>query len=353
MRFLITGGAGFIGSHLCERLVLEDHEVTALDDLSTGSVDNLSALAGHPRFAFLRGNALDRALVRRAVSMHDHVIHLAAAVGVRRILQDPLSALKVNTDGCDSVLDACAQLKRPVLIASTSEVYGKNEADSLCENADSVLGPASAQRWSYATAKKLDEFLALGYHSAYNTPVVITRFFNIVGPRQSARYGMVLPAFVRAALSGDEIRVFGGGTQTRNFTYIDDCVSALLHLLRNPGANGKIFNIGGSEEVSIGDLARRVRQLTRSSSPIVLIPYEDAYPEGGFEDMRRRVPCICRIQGLTGWAPTTSLDEIISKTIACENDRRDFGGEPSERPDASQRTLRTRSLDVEYWQTTT
>ena len=194
MRFLITGGVGFIGSHLSERLILQGHRVTVIDDLSTGSLDNVAALAGHSRFEFVQGSVLSKSLVRRLVAVSDRVIHLAAAVGVRRILQDPLSSLKTNIDGCDTVLSACAESGRGVLVASTSEVYGKNEAESLCENADSILGPASIERWSYATAKKLDEFLALAYHASYGMPVIVTRFFNIVGPRQSARYGMVLPA---------------------------------------------------------------------------------------------------------------------------------------------------------------
>jgi len=323
MRFLITGGAGFIGSHLSERLILQGHRVTVLDDLSTGSLDNLSALTGHPHFEFVQGSVLSRALVGRLVAASDRVIHLAAAVGVRRILQDPLSSLKINIDGCDNVLSACAESGKGVLIASTSEVYGKNDAESLCENSDSILGPASIERWSYATAKKLDEFLALAYHASYGIPVIVTRFFNIVGPRQSARYGMVLPAFVRSALAGDPIRVFGDGAQTRNFTYVDDCIDALSRLLENPASNGKVFNIGGSEEISIQALAERVRSAADSSSRIEMVSYKDAYPEGSFEDMRRRVPCICLIRGLTGWVPTTSLDAIIRKTIQHETNRRE------------------------------
>jgi UDP-glucose 4-epimerase len=329
MRFLITGGAGFIGSHLSERLILEGHRVTVLDDLSTGSLDNLAALAGHPHFEFVNGSVLSRSLVRRLVATSDRVIHLAAAVGVRRILQDPLSSLKINIDGCDNVLSACAEAGRGVVIASTSEVYGKNEAESLCENADSILGPASIERWSYATAKKLDEFLALAYHASYGIPVIVTRFFNIVGPRQSARYGMVLPAFVRSALAGDPIRVFGDGGQTRNFTYVDDCIDALSRLLDDPAANGKVFNIGGSEEVSMRGLAERVRAAADSSSCIEMVSYETAYPEGSFEDMRRRVPCICLIRGLTGWVPTTSLDSIIRKTIEYEKNRQESNALPS------------------------
>jgi len=321
MNYLITGGAGFIGSHLTERLLSRGDNVTVLDDLSTGSLDNLEAALSNRRLEFLQGSILDQALVRKAASKADFVIHLAAAVGVRRILKDPLSSLKVNVEGAESVLRACADSRVPILLASTSEVYGKNEADSLCEDADSVIGSSSISRWSYATAKKLDEFLGLAYSQTYNVPVVITRFFNIVGPRQSSRYGMVLPKFVRTALANEPIRVFGDGRQTRNFTYVGDCIEALMRLISAPSATGNIFNIGGTEEISILELAQRVKAAARSSSQIVRIPYQEAYPEGGFEDMQRRVPCICKIQNLTGWSPSTSLEEVIRKAVVFEEQR--------------------------------
>ncbi len=321
MKVFITGGAGFIGSHLTERLISDGHSVAVLDDLSTGSLDNLSALPHHPGLQFVEGTILNSCLVRAHVSACDYVVHLAAAVGVRTILEKPLASLKTNVEGSESVLSACQKFGRPVLLASTSETYGKNDADSLCEDADSILGPSSITRWSYAAAKKLDEFLGLAYHASHGLPVTITRFFNIVGPRQSARYGMVLPAFVRAALANQPIRVFGDGGQTRNFTYIDDCIDAILRLMRNPLAAGKIVNIGGAEEISILELAERVKRAARSSSPIVTVPYSEAYPEGGFEDMRRRVPCICRMEALTGWSPTTDLAAIIQRTIVFEQNR--------------------------------
>lgn len=321
MNFFITGGAGFIGSHLAERLLSRGDRVTVLDDLSTGSLDNLEIALGNRHLEFLEGSILDHALVRRLASKADFVIHLAAAVGVRRILQDPLSSLKVNVEGAESVLRACVDSRVPILLASTSEVYGKNEADSLCEDADSVIGSSSISRWSYATAKKLDEFLGLAYSQTYNVPVTITRFFNIVGPRQSSRYGMVLPKFVRAALANEPIRVFGDGKQTRNFTYVGDCIEALMRLISTPSATGNIFNIGGTEEISILELAQRVKAAAHSNSQVVTVPYEEAYPEGGFEDMQRRVPCICKIQGLTGWAPTTSLEEVIRKAVVFEEER--------------------------------
>jgi len=327
MNFFITGGAGFIGSHLTERLLAEGHRVAVLDDLSTGRLENLGSVLSHPRLRFQEDTILNRRAVHAQAADCDYVIHLAAAVGVRTILENPLSSLKTNLDGCQNVLDACAEFGRPVLLASTSETYGKNIADSLCEDADSILGPSSIQRWSYAAAKKLDEFLGLGYHAAHGIPVTITRFFNIVGPRQAARYGMVLPAFVRAALANQPIRVFGDGEQTRNFTYIDDCMDALLRLIRNPLAAGNIFNIGGSEEVSIRELAERVKRAASSSSAIVTVPYDEAYPEGGFEDMRRRVPCICRMEALTGWRPVTDLDSVIRRTIDFERTRQEIGPE--------------------------
>ena len=321
MNFLITGGAGFIGSHLTERLLSQGDNVTVLDDLSTGSLDNLEAALSNRRLEFLQGSILDQALVRKVASKADFVIHLAAAVGVRRILKDPLSSLKVNVEGAESVLRACADSRVPILLASTSEVYGKNEANSLCEDADSVIGSSSISRWSYATAKKLDEFLGLAYSQTYSVPVTITRFFNIVGPRQSSRYGMVLPKFVRTALANEPIRVFGDGRQTRNFTYVGDCIEALIRLISAPSATRNIFNIGGTEEISILELAQRVKAAARSSSQIVRIPYQEAYPEGGFEDMQRRVPCICKIQSLTGWSPSTRLEEVIRKAVVYEEQR--------------------------------
>jgi UDP-glucose 4-epimerase len=315
MKILITGGAGFIGSHLAERLLAGGHQVAVLDDLSTGSMANLHRLRNCPRFAFTQGSIVDRPLVDQLVGEASTVVHLAAAVGVRYILDQPLRSLKTNVQGTDIVLEAAARWGRKILVASTSEVYGKNTDDALCETADSVFGPAAVSRWSYATAKKLDEFLALAYAQTCGLPAIVTRFFNVVGPRQTGRYGMVLPNFVRAALAGEPLRVFGDGRQTRNFTFISDCIEALVRLLDCPAAGGEIFNVGGPQEISICELAERVKRLSGSPSPIVQVPYEEAYPEGSYEDMRRRVPCICKIQKLTGWTPRVAIDEMILATI--------------------------------------
>ncbi len=315
MRVLITGGAGFIGSHLTERMLGEGTRVAVLDDLSTGWIENLRRAFDYPGFEFVEGSVLDRDTVRRLVAESDLVVHLAAAVGVRYVLEHPLPTILTNVDGTHIVLDACAQSRKKVLVASTSEVYGKNPSDALCETADSILGASSLSRWSYATSKKLDEFMALAYASTHGLPVIVTRFFNVVGPRQTGRYGMVVPNFIRAALKNEPIRVFGDGQQTRNFTYVGDCIGALLRLLRSPQAEGEIVNIGSPYEISMLNLAERVRSIAGSSSEIVKVPYDQAYPEGGFEDMRRRVPCICKISRLIGWSPATSLDDTITRTI--------------------------------------
>jgi UDP-glucose 4-epimerase len=259
--------------------------------------------------------------VRPLVAQSDLVVHLAAAVGVRYVLDHPLATIRTNVEGTHIVLDACGHFRKKTLVASTSEVYGKNSSDGLCETADSVFGASSLSRWSYATSKKLDEFLALAYATTHGLPVIVTRFFNIVGPRQAARYGMVLPNFIQAALKDEPIRVFGDGRQTRNFTYVSDCIDALVRLLRSPEAEGEIVNIGSPYEISILNLAERVKSIAGSSSQIVKVPYDQAYPEGGFEDMRRRVPCICKISRLIGWSPALSVNEIITRTIGQARNR--------------------------------
>ena len=315
MKVLITGGAGFIGSHLTERMLLEGDQVTVLDDLSTGWIENLRRAFDYPGFDFVEGSVLDAAAVKLLVEQCDLVVHLAAAVGVRYVLDHPLATIRTNVEGTQIVLEACGRFGKKTLVASTSEVYGKNASDGLCETADSVFGASSLSRWSYATSKKLDEFLALAYATTHGLPVIVTRFFNIVGPRQAGRYGMVLPNFIQAALKDEPIRVFGDGRQTRNLTSVSDCLEALLRLIRTPEAEGEIVNIGSPQEISILNLAERVRSIAGSSSEIVVVPYDQAYPEGGFEDMRRRVPCICKISGLIGWKPTASIDDMIVRTI--------------------------------------
>ena len=313
--YLVTGGAGFIGSHLVDKLIKHADRVLVLDDFSTGSLENLAHLADHPALRIVEGDISDADLVKELVDQVEAVVHLAAAVGVDRIISHPLSSIRSNVLGTEAVLEACASERKFVLLASSSEVYGKNPARLLCEEADSVFGSSTVSRWLYATAKKLDEHLPLAHSAANDLPFVATRFFNIVGPRQSYRYGMVLPRFVRSALAGEPLLVHGDGRQTRNFTYIDDCIEALCMLLECTAARGEIVNVGAPGESSILDLANRVKHLTGSDSPVQLVPYAQAFPEGNFEDMRARVPCACKIQSLTGWLPRTSLDEMITATI--------------------------------------
>ncbi len=286
--------------------------------MSTGSLANLEQLFDQPGFEFVEGNILDERLVHRLVERCDVVVHLAAVVGVRYVLTHPLETLQANVSGTANVLEAARRSRTKVLIASSSEVYGKNESKLLCETADSVLGPSSMGRWAYATTKKMDEFMAIAYASHYGVPAVITRFFNVAGPRQNGRYGMVLPCFVRAALAGTPIRVFGDGRQTRNFSFISDVIDALCGLLECKEAEGEIFNIGGTEEISIRKLAELVKATAGSRSPIITVPYHQAYPETGFEDMRRRVPCLCKIRQLTGWQSVTPVQQMIRETLAWE-----------------------------------
>jgi UDP-glucose 4-epimerase len=314
MKALITGGAGFIGSHLAEALLRDAHEVVALDDLSTGSVENLRAVQDHPRFALHVGSVRDEGLVQKLVGEVDLVYHLAAAVGVRLILERPVETIETNIVGTEMVLRAAAPGKTPVVLASTSEVYGKNDAVPLDEEDDRILGPTTKSRWSYACSKAIDEFLALAYHRERGVPVVIVRFFNTVGPRQTGRYGMVVPRFTRQALDGEPITVYGDGRQSRAFTDVEDAVRATIALSTSPAAVGEVFNVGTSEEVTIGELAERVRRLAGSRSPIVFVPYEEAY-QRGFEDLRRRVPRIAKAERVVGYQPRVPLDETLRRVI--------------------------------------
>lgn len=324
LRFLITGGAGFIGSHLAEHLLGQGHQVFLLDDLSTGSMENIRHLKQHEGMQYFLDRIENRQLVAELVDECDIVVHLAAAVGVRLIVESPVRTIETNVDGTQLVLNAASKKKKLVFIASTSEVYGKNTKVPFDEEADLVLGPTTKGRWSYAASKALDEFLALSYWREKKVPVVVGRFFNTVGPRQTGRYGMVVPNFVRQALAGEPITVYGDGQQSRCFGYVKDAVEAVARLLATDAAVGEVVNIGNDQEITIEGLAKVVKQRTASESPIQFIPYDQAY-EPGFEDMFRRVPCVAKLQRLTGYRPTTPLHEIIDQVIAYESQRRPNG----------------------------
>ncbi|HEX2501627.1 MAG TPA: NAD-dependent epimerase/dehydratase family protein [Methylomirabilota bacterium] len=314
MRALITGGAGFIGSHLTEALLAAGHEAIVLDDLSTGRVENLAAVKGHPRLELTEGSVMDEALVRKLMAGADVVYHLAAAVGVRLILDQPVGTIETNIVGTETVLRMARETRPRVVLASTSEVYGKNDRVPLSEEDDRVLGPTTKSRWSYACSKAIDEFLGLAYHREYQLPVTIVRFFNTIGPRQTGRYGMVVPRFVRQALDGGPITVYGDGHQSRCFTDVEDAVRATIALSLAAQAVGEVFNVGTTHELTIGALAERVRALAGSASPIVLVPYEEAY-QPGFEDLRRRVPDIRKAERIAGYRPRVSLDETLKRVI--------------------------------------
>ena len=314
MKAVVTGGAGFIGSHLCDHLIAQGHQVTVLDDLSTGSTDNLTQLASEPGFRFVRGDILDRELVDSLVCEADIVYHLAAAVGVYNIVDNPLRSLRINLHGTENVVEAAVRHRVAYLVASTSEVYGKNDADGLKENDDRIYGAPTKSRWSYAAAKGLDELVAYVHGSESGVPCVITRFFNVVGPRQTGRYGMVVPRFVDQALSGEPITVYGTGTQRRCFGSVYDVVPAMARLMETPKAYNQAINLGGQEEVSIKGLADRVVELTGSKSAITYVDYEHAYGEG-YEDMQRRYPDTSLAAGLIGYAPTRDLNDIIDSLV--------------------------------------
>jgi UDP-glucose 4-epimerase len=314
VKALITGGAGFIGSHLAERLLELGHDVLVLDNLSTGSIENITHLKGHKKFSYVIDSVTSESLLAEMVDSSDVVFHLAAAVGVKLIVEQPVHTIETNVHGTEVVLKHANKKKKLVFIASTSEVYGKSADVPFRESADVVLGPSAKHRWAYACSKLIDEFLALAYWKEKKLPVVIVRLFNTVGPRQTGQYGMVLPTFVRQALSGHPITVFGDGMQSRSFTYVSDVVDALIALSSERRAIGEVFNIGNTGEISIGELAQRVKTMTGSDSPIRLIPYDEAY-EAGFEDMPRRVPDISKLRALIGYEPRVPLDEIIRRVI--------------------------------------
>jgi UDP-glucose 4-epimerase len=315
MKVLITGGAGFIGCHLAERLLALGHDVRVLDNLSTGSIDNIERLKTTKGFSYVIDSVTNEPLLAELIDQSDVVFHLAAAVGVKLIVEQPVHTIETNVHGTEVVLKHANKKKKLVFIASTSEVYGKSADIPFRESADLVLGPSAKHRWAYACSKLIDEFLALAYWKERKLPVVIVRLFNTVGPRQTGQYGMVLPTFVRQALAGQPITVFGDGTQSRSFTYVGDVIDALVALASEPRAIGEVFNIGNTDEVSIRELADRVKAMTGSDSPIQYIPYDQAY-EAGFEDMPRRVPEISKLNALIGYAPKVGLDEIIRRVIA-------------------------------------
>ena len=307
---LITGGAGFIGSHLADALLAQGHRVLAIDDLSTGRLDNIRHLLDNPDFHFARASITDGIVFDRLASQADIIVHLAAAVGVKLVVERTVHTIKTNVMGTEAVLQVALRYGCRVLIASTSEVYGKSKKFPFSEEDDVLLGTTSKSRWAYAASKMVDEFLSLAYQREYDLPVVPFRLFNTVGPRQTGRYGMVIPRFVGQALRGEPITVYGDGTQSRCFCDVSDAVEAIIGLAQHPEAPGQVYNIGGSEEVTIRELAERVKVVSESGSEIVHIPYTEAYARG-FEDMRRRVPDTSRIQALLGWRPQLSLDQIL------------------------------------------
>ncbi|MBA2634132.1 MAG: GDP-mannose 4,6-dehydratase, partial [Chloroflexi bacterium] len=302
-------------SHLAERLLGDNTEVFALDDLSTGAMENIEELTSHPRYHYRIGSVMDAPLVAELVDRCDVTVHLAAAVGVRLIVERPVHTIETNVHGTEVVLRAVARKRKPILLASTSEVYGKSAKVPFCEDDDLTLGATQHSRWAYACSKALDEWLALAYAREKGVPVVVTRLFNTVGPRQTGRYGMVLPNLARQALTGEPITVFGTGEQSRCFAHVQDVVEALARLIREPAAVNNVFNVGSDREVTINELAEMVRQEAKSDSPITHIPYEEAYAEG-FEDMKRRVPDLRKLERTIGYRPTTSLEKIVADVVA-------------------------------------
>ncbi len=314
MKFFITGGAGFIGSHLAEHLIADGHEVWILDDLSTGAISNLDAIIQHPKFHYRIGSVTDEELVAELVDRADVVYHLAAAVGVKLIVERPTHTIETNVRGAEVVLQAAAKKGKLTFIASTSEVYGKGVKLPFSEEDDLLFGSTTKSRWAYACSKAIDEYLALAYFRERETPVVITRFFNTVGPRQTGRYGMVLPNFVRQGLAGEDITVYGTGDQRRCFGYVGEVVECLVRLAQEPSAIGRVFNVGNNSEISINELARLVSERTGKGSKLRYVDYADAYPEG-FEDMDRRIPNVERLESTIGYRPTMHVNDIVDRVI--------------------------------------
>jgi UDP-glucose 4-epimerase len=314
MRYLITGGAGFIGSHLSDELLRRGHEVYVVDDLSTGSIENIKHLKAHDRFHYLIDTCENVPVMAELVDTCDRIFHLAAAVGVKLIVESPVRTIETNVHLTEVMLTLANKKKRPILVASTSEVYGKSEQFPFREDGDIVLGATNKGRWSYACSKAIDEFLAIAYWKERKLPAVVARLFNTVGPRQTGQYGMVIPNFVRQALAGTPITVYGDGQQSRCFTHVHDVVKALIGLLDNDKCYGQVFNIGNTVEISMTNLARQVKEICQSRSEISFVPYEEAY-EQGFEDMKRRVPDISKIGAAIGWKPTIALPQILGDVV--------------------------------------
>lgn len=320
MRVLITGGAGFIGSHLSEQYLNRGDEVYIIDDLSTGSIENIQHIKNHPKFNYYIDSVTNQQLTAELVDLCDVVVHLAAAVGVKLIVESPVRTIETNIRGTEVVLSLAAKKRKRVLITSTSEVYGKRDKIPFREDDDLVMGPTSKGRWSYACSKAIDEFLAIAYWKEKAVPTVIVRLFNTVGPRQTGRYGMVIPNFVRQALTGEDITVFGDGSQSRCFTHVTDVVGALVKLAEHPQSVGEVYNIGSTREITVLELAEKIKQMTGSNSRVVFVPYAEAYEEG-FEDMMRRVPDISKVRRLIGYEPQRTLDDILAAVTADQQAR--------------------------------
>ncbi len=314
---LVTGGAGFIGSHLVERLLADNKAVVVVDDLSTGSLENLQPVKANPKLRVIQSKVSACGELPKLVASAEAIYHLAAAVGVELVVRSPIHVLQTNLHETEVLLEAAAPHRVPVLVASTSEVYGKSQKPAFSEEDDLLIGPPHQSRWGYACSKLMDEFLALAFAKERGLPVVITRLFNTVGPRQTGRYGMVLPRFIAAAKSGQPLKVYGDGLQSRCFCYVLDTVEALVRLQNAPTARGEVFNVGGTEEISMLDLARLVIETLNSKSAIEFVPYAEAYTPG-FDDMRRRKPMVDKLAGTTGFRPTTTLREIIRRTAGCK-----------------------------------
>ena len=316
-RALITGGAGFVGSHLATTLLEKEWSVEIIDDLSTGSLDNVAHLKEYPQFTSIIDSVMNHSLMEELVDQTDVVFHLAAAVGVRLIVEQPVQTIETNIKATEVILELTARDRKPILLASTSEVYGKLDRPPFNEENDLVLGATSRVRWCYAASKIIDEFLAQAYYREKGLPIVVVRLFNSIGPRQTGQYGMVVPRFVQQALQGEPITVYGDGTQQRSFTWVGDVVGAMIALVSHPGAHGKIFNVGHGKEISMYGLAELIKKMTNSESEIKLVPYDEAY-EAGFEDMQRRLPDLSKIRQLIGYEPTLDLPEILDRTIQHE-----------------------------------